>query len=59
MNRCPRPRVTRTRELECPECGLMWDPSDPTPDCQGEYAKSQKIAEREMAEIRRIMSKQR
>lgn len=25
---CPRPRVTRTGEVECPKCGLTWGVDD-------------------------------
>lgn len=31
---CPRPRVTRTGELECTHCGLTWGMEDPEPDCE-------------------------
>lgn len=30
---CPRPRPTRTGELECPACGLSWGVDDHAPDC--------------------------
>lgn len=30
---CPRPRTTRTGELECPQCGLTWGRDDLTPLC--------------------------
>lgn len=30
---CPRPRTSRTGELECPACGLTWGVDDQTPDC--------------------------
>lgn len=31
---CPRPRVSRTGELECPTCGLTWAVDDLTPSCE-------------------------
>lgn len=30
---CPRPRVTRTGEVECPKCGLTWDVDGLQPQC--------------------------
>lgn len=30
---CPRPRTSRTGELECPACGLTWGVDDAVPDC--------------------------
>lgn len=30
---CPRPRVTRTGELECPTCGVSWSVEDQQPAC--------------------------
>jgi len=30
---CPRPRVTRTGEVECPKCGLTWGVDESTPQC--------------------------
>lgn len=30
---CPRPRITRTGEAECPKCGLSWGPDEPPPNC--------------------------
>lgn len=30
---CPRPRVTRTGEVECPKCGLTWGVDEATPNC--------------------------
>lgn len=31
---CPRPRVSRTGELECPTCGLTWAVDDQVPACE-------------------------
>lgn len=31
---CPRPRVTRTGEIECPKCGLSWGVDDAVPQCE-------------------------
>lgn len=31
---CPRPRTSRTGELECPTCGLTWGVDDPEPRCE-------------------------
>lgn len=31
---CPRPRVSRTGELECPACGLTWAVDDTAPECE-------------------------
>lgn len=31
---CPRPRVSRTGELECPACGLTWSVDDLAPSCE-------------------------
>lgn len=58
---CPRPRVTRTGEVECPACGLTWGVDDPEPQCQRLIGKterreiSRRIAERELAKIRAIL----
>lgn len=30
---CPCPRTNRTGDLECPSCGVSWDPQDGQPLC--------------------------
>lgn len=31
---CPRPRTTRTGDIECPRCGVTWGVDDPEPKCE-------------------------
>lgn len=58
---CPRPRVSRTGDIECPACGLMWGVDDPEPRCSRLIVPldrreiSRQVAERELAKIRHIL----
>ena len=56
MTTCPRPISNRLGDLECPSCGRSWEPWDGPPVCAGDRrARSQEIAARELAKIRRIL----
>lgn len=68
---CPRPRVTRSGELECPTCGLTWGVDDIAPECvmpelpgqssretrERKRQRTVEVAKRAMENIRTILRK--
>ena len=56
MASCNSPFRNRLGDLECPICGRSWEPWEEPPVCTGDRrARSQEIAARELAKIRRIL----
>lgn len=53
---CPAPTRNRIGDLECPACGLSWEPWDGKPYCSGsKRERSREVAARELGKIRSIL----
>lgn len=52
---CPHPRVTRTKELECPACGRTWEPDDGDPVCEGPQDSTSRAARQSLSQVRKIL----
>lgn len=53
---CPAPTRNRIGDLECPVCGLSWEPWDCKPYCSGsKRERSREVAARELGKIRSIL----